>query len=249
MSTPAAGASSSAEFSTIRWQFINESNDSQSNLTQVKRHVMQEYVRRKKDRWGQKGAREADLICASKRGRPKIDRIAKHEYTGKVKEIASINQYAQNSIRHIEKGLLENGDKHKPLNNYVASSPCVTAPVLGSVHFLPHHTPPYPVQETIDLFSYNQDYISGLYDTWPLPSSPDALINPLQPPKTTLSTAPAESPLGHWMRSDWLSRGAYHLYGLHSSISCPVPLHYTAYLLDASYCSGCCKEYHYFPKH
>lgn len=31
-----------------RWQFIDASNDSSANLTQVKRHVMQEYMRQKR---------------------------------------------------------------------------------------------------------------------------------------------------------------------------------------------------------
>ncbi|KKK15273.1 hypothetical protein ARAM_001908 [Aspergillus rambellii] len=36
-----------------RWQFIDSSTDSRHNLTQVKRHVMQEYIRQKRDGTGQ----------------------------------------------------------------------------------------------------------------------------------------------------------------------------------------------------
>ncbi|PLN78629.1 hypothetical protein BDW42DRAFT_140527 [Aspergillus taichungensis] len=39
---------SGANSSPTRWQFIDTSNNSRSNLTQVKRHVMQEYMRQKR---------------------------------------------------------------------------------------------------------------------------------------------------------------------------------------------------------
>lgn len=44
---PTAGSSQ------VRWQFINASGNSRNNLTQVKRHVMQEYMRQKRQAAGQ----------------------------------------------------------------------------------------------------------------------------------------------------------------------------------------------------
>ncbi|KAJ5749124.1 uncharacterized protein N7511_010820 [Penicillium nucicola] len=58
----------------MRWQFIDSSNNSRTNLTQVKRHVMQEYMRQKK------GGRQSDSeeeTPQPKRGRPKNSRASK----------------------------------------------------------------------------------------------------------------------------------------------------------------------------
>ncbi|KAJ5239929.1 hypothetical protein N7468_004548 [Penicillium chermesinum] len=53
-----------------RWQFIDSSKNSRSNLTQVKRHVMQEYMRQKKGGPHQ-SEDESETTPRRKRGRPR----------------------------------------------------------------------------------------------------------------------------------------------------------------------------------
>jgi hypothetical protein len=55
----------------VRWQFIDSSNNSRTNLTQVKRHVMQEYMRQKK---GSRHSESEEERSQPKRGRPKKTR-------------------------------------------------------------------------------------------------------------------------------------------------------------------------------
>lgn len=65
----------------VRWQFIDSSNNSRSNLTQVKRHVMQEYMRQKKGT-SHNSESEEDTSGRPKRGRPKKTRAGKRRSTG-----------------------------------------------------------------------------------------------------------------------------------------------------------------------
>jgi hypothetical protein len=67
-------ASSVPDASNVRWQFIDSSNNSRTNLTQVKRHVMQEYMRQKKVVARQSESEEETQ--RPKRGRPKKTRSA-----------------------------------------------------------------------------------------------------------------------------------------------------------------------------
>jgi hypothetical protein len=81
-----ASSSDKPQASNVRWQFIDSSNNSRSNLTQVKRHVMQEYMRQKKgDLQPGEGEEEeeAEPIRPAKRGRPKSTRAAKRKSTRK----------------------------------------------------------------------------------------------------------------------------------------------------------------------
>ncbi|OQD89586.1 hypothetical protein PENANT_c002G00296 [Penicillium antarcticum] len=59
----------------MRWQFIDSSNNSRTNLTQVKRHVMQEYMRQKKG--GSRQSESEEETPQPKRGRPKKTRASK----------------------------------------------------------------------------------------------------------------------------------------------------------------------------
>lgn len=63
----------------MRWQFIDSSNNSRSNLTQVKRHVMQEYMRQKKSGSGHSESEEDTRPRKSKRGRPRKARNTKRK--------------------------------------------------------------------------------------------------------------------------------------------------------------------------
>jgi hypothetical protein len=81
MSSSPHNATSNA--SSVRWQFIDSSNNSRSNLTQVKRHVMQEYMRQKKG--GTRQSESEEEQPRAKRGRPKKTRAAIRKSEKKVK--------------------------------------------------------------------------------------------------------------------------------------------------------------------
>ncbi|CAI7678715.1 unnamed protein product [Penicillium pancosmium] len=78
-------SSDKPQASNVRWQFIDSSNNSRSNLTQVKRHVMQEYMRQKKgdSQQGEDEEEEDAPTRPVKRGRPKSTRAAKRKSTRK----------------------------------------------------------------------------------------------------------------------------------------------------------------------
>lgn len=67
MTDPSSADSSNAP--NPRWQFIDSSNNSRNNLTQVKRHVMQEYMRQKKG--GSRQSESEEERPQAKPGRPK----------------------------------------------------------------------------------------------------------------------------------------------------------------------------------
>ncbi|KAJ5577582.1 uncharacterized protein N7459_006546 [Penicillium hispanicum] len=76
MSNPDRGGSSKPqETSNTRWQFIDASKNRRSNLTQVKRHVMQEYMRQKKGCSRQSESDEEANRPQAKRGRPRKARV------------------------------------------------------------------------------------------------------------------------------------------------------------------------------
>ncbi|KAJ5551065.1 hypothetical protein N7535_000993 [Penicillium sp. DV-2018c] len=70
-----ASSSNASDASKVRWQFIDSSNNSRANLTQVKRHVMQEYMRQKKGISRQSDSEEERP--QKRRGTPKSNRVTK----------------------------------------------------------------------------------------------------------------------------------------------------------------------------
>ena len=84
------GSDQKSGASNGRWQFIDATNNSRSNLTQVKRHVMQEYMRNKK------GERQSDSDeenrIQPKRGRPRKPRAATRKSTRKTKDTEGPSQ-------------------------------------------------------------------------------------------------------------------------------------------------------------
>ncbi|OJJ39332.1 hypothetical protein ASPWEDRAFT_49348 [Aspergillus wentii DTO 134E9] len=82
MSDKVESAELNAEPPQMRWQFIDASNNSRSNLTQVKRHVMQEYMRQKRQDTSQhqsddENQPEGQTSQQKKRRRPKRTRGSK----------------------------------------------------------------------------------------------------------------------------------------------------------------------------
>ncbi|CAG8887954.1 unnamed protein product [Penicillium egyptiacum] len=68
-------ASNAPDAFNVRWQFIDSSNNSRTNLTQVKRHVMQEYMRQKKG--GTRQSESEEETPRAKRGRPRKTQVSK----------------------------------------------------------------------------------------------------------------------------------------------------------------------------
>ncbi|KAJ5835058.1 hypothetical protein N7447_001084 [Penicillium robsamsonii] len=89
MSSPPSNVSNAPDPSPVRWQFIDSSNNSRSNLTQVKRHVMQEYMRQKKG--GARQSESEEEQPRAKRGRPKKTRAAIRKSEKKVKSDGDYN--------------------------------------------------------------------------------------------------------------------------------------------------------------
>ena len=73
---------SRANSSPTRWQFIDTSNNSRSNLTQVKRHVMQEYMRQKRQDTDSNPERTVDESSISEH-RPRRQSKRTEEDTGR----------------------------------------------------------------------------------------------------------------------------------------------------------------------
>ncbi|KAJ5648370.1 hypothetical protein N7490_004742 [Penicillium lividum] len=92
MSNPSGGNTSNS--SNGRWQFIDASDNRRSNLTQVKRHVMQEYMRQKKGESRQSDGEEDTNRPPPKRGRPKKANTLKRK---SAKNAKNDNQSASNA--------------------------------------------------------------------------------------------------------------------------------------------------------
>ncbi|KAJ6115509.1 hypothetical protein N7523_005926 [Penicillium sp. IBT 18751x] len=159
-------ASSSTENPNTRWQFIDASNNSRSNLTQVKRHVMQEYMRQKKGGSRQCSESEEEPPHTSKRGRPRKARAAKRRSARKAEKNSSLD--------HSERNALPPEDAQDNIQNIYwhceASTPSnqLGVPAL-IINPLPHQTSPlppqgfqFPLQEFLDFSSYNPNYTTEL---------------------------------------------------------------------------------------
>lgn len=79
-----SGPSGEAGAAQTRWQFIDTSKNSRSNLTQVKRHVMQEYMRQKKGD-SHLSDEEIEAPPRRKRGRPRKSEANKRDLASKSK--------------------------------------------------------------------------------------------------------------------------------------------------------------------
>lgn len=245
MSTTAAGASSNAGSSTIRWQFINQSNDRRSNLTQVKRHVMREYMRQKKEEHCESRIREINPVCASKRMPPNIDRGTKRKYERKAIKHGSINQSKHHLILYTEEIRHGIETQNKLLNDSPAFNPFPAVPFLGPADYIPYNTPPFPSQTICGFFSYHQNHMRNSHDIGPFPFTPDTLINYLQAPETTLATSQVASLPDFSTNLDLESVQIRPLRDIYGSLWSSIPFNQDAYLLNAYHSSEGCEECRY----
>ncbi|KAJ5338305.1 hypothetical protein N7452_005033 [Penicillium brevicompactum] len=187
-----ADPSSSNDAPSVRWQFIDSSNNSRSNLTQVKRHVMQEYMRQKKG--GSRQSESDEERPQPKRGRPKKAR-AKRTPAKKARSDSDSNErkpQKQTTKKEISPPAEDIDDVEEIVRETDFSSNLqFNEPHDGAV-FLPFR--PSPQSDTF----FPDTYIPGAYSTqsdaldfndflWSsAPTTPNEIM---QSPKTMMSAA------------------------------------------------------------
>ncbi|KAF7121907.1 hypothetical protein CNMCM5793_009461 [Aspergillus hiratsukae] len=72
-----------AQSAQMRWQFIDASSNSRSNLTRVKRHVMQEYMRQKRGGVPQPDHDNGESVKEKEESQPKVRRLPRNKNVGR----------------------------------------------------------------------------------------------------------------------------------------------------------------------
>ncbi|OQE45994.1 hypothetical protein PENCOP_c001G05897 [Penicillium coprophilum] len=138
-SSPVNAARNAPDASTVRWQFIDSSNNSRSNLTQVKRHVMQEYMRQKKG--GTRQSESEEEQPRAKRGRPKKTRAAIRKSEKKMKSEGENDSHPR-ARRSTRKQVAYKEDLIVEVNrNMFASNPISSDPLLIESEDMPSFAP------------------------------------------------------------------------------------------------------------
>jgi hypothetical protein len=112
--SPDQTASNAPDASNVRWQFIDSSNNSRTNLTQVKRHVMQEYMRQKKS--GAHQSESEEETPRPKRGRPKKTRGAQRKSDKEAKSDGDSNNNQPRTRRSTRKQSTRKEDLNVEVN-------------------------------------------------------------------------------------------------------------------------------------
>ena len=170
-----------------RWQFIDLSKDSADNLTQVKRHVMQEYMRQKRIETQQqelpgddKDSDQKDSVKkTAKRSRAKATKPTKESNIGGKAQRRTATRDAEK--KEEESGLrivpVRHGNSHRyhfsDHSEFSSSSPSSSS---SSVRY------PDP---TIDGDNYGLDFGAGFHST----AHQSTRSSMLSPPRTVLSAA------------------------------------------------------------
>lgn len=193
MSNPTKGASN-VENSNMRWQFIDSSNNSRSNLTQVKRHVMQEYMRHKNSGSRQTSESEEEPVRTSKRGRPRKGQAAKRKSAGKAEKSSSPDQSQEGSLPS-EDAQAQIEDTHLREDS-TTSIISLAVPVLDPALPLSHHTSPFlpqgyqfPPQSFLDFSPYSHYYTIDSNGLQSFSSAPTTPLQYTRSPRTILSAA------------------------------------------------------------
>ncbi|KAJ6187774.1 hypothetical protein N7519_002682 [Penicillium mononematosum] len=184
MSTSLDETSNAPDAFNVRWQFIDSSNNSRTNLTQVKRHVMQEYMRQKKGGTRQSESEEEEL--RAKRGRPKKTQ-AKRRPEKKAKSDDDNNNNQPRARRSTRKQVTYKEDINAEVNcDVLASNPISSNPALIE----PNDVPSYPPSRSSS--AQSQDVpppLDGFIDVHPqrAPSHDLYFNNFSWPPQSTIS--------------------------------------------------------------
>ncbi|CAI7580311.1 unnamed protein product [Penicillium glandicola] len=159
--------------SNVRWQFIDSSNNSRTNLTQVKRHVMQEYMRQKK---GGTRQSEREEQPRAKRGRPRKTHVAKETSERKAKADGDNNCDQPRVMRSTRKQYTRKEDLILKINcDMFGSTPISSNPPLiesNDMSSFPHFQSPSSQSHDIPL------QLDGFVDLYPQnPPSHDLYFN------------------------------------------------------------------------
>ncbi|KAJ5384472.1 hypothetical protein N7517_002383, partial [Penicillium concentricum] len=195
MSSSLDNPSHAPDASTVRWQFIDSSNNSRSNLTQVKRHVMQEYMRQKKG--GARQSESEEEQPRAKRGRPKKTRAAVRKSEKKVKPDGDYNNGQPRARRSTRNQVTYKEDLIVQVNrDMFASDPISSDPSLIASDDMPSFAPfrpssaqsqdlPLPLDGFVDVHSQSSPtpelYFNNI--SW---SSPSAAPYQYMPSPTTM---------------------------------------------------------------
>lgn len=127
----------------VRWQFIDSSNNSRTNLTQVKRHVMQEYMRQKKG--GTRQSESEEEAPQPKRGRPKKTRSAQQTSEKKLKSDGHNNNNQPQARRSTRKQSTRKEDLNLEVScDVFISNPISSDPPLVESNDVPSFPPLRP---------------------------------------------------------------------------------------------------------
>ncbi|KGO42098.1 hypothetical protein PEX1_077310 [Penicillium expansum] len=194
MSTSLDQAGSNApDASNVRWQFIDSSNNSRTNLTQVKRHVMQEYMRQKKGSARQSESEEE--APRPKRGRPKKTRGAQRKTEKKAKSDGE-NNSQPHARRSTRKQSTRKEELNVEVNCDVLVSPISSEPALIESNDMPSFPPfrpssahsqdvPLLLDGFVDVHSQSSPTSDLYFNNFPWPS-PSTMPYQFMPSPTTM---------------------------------------------------------------
>ena len=190
-------ASNAPDASSVRWQFIDSSNNSRSNLTQVKRHVMQEYMRQKKG--GARQSESEEEAPRPKRGRPKKTRGAQRRSDKKAKSDGDNNNNQPRARRSTRKQSTRKEELNLEVNcDVFVSNPISSDPPLiesNDVHSVPPFRPssaesqdvPLPLDGFVDVHLQSSPSHDLYFNNFSWPS-PSAIPYQFMPSPTTMSS-------------------------------------------------------------
>lgn len=201
-----AGSSDKPQASNVRWQFIDSSNNSRSNLTQVKRHVMQEYMRQKKGDSQQAEDEEIEEDAPTrpaKRGRPKSTRATKRKSTRKATHPTPQDPQSTNvtnqPVALFEQDApvdIEDIGQDRIATVTTSSSPSALSAQAQSIAHLPYRTSsiqpynPFEPQRLVDISPQTHSYptdLSSSLASWS--STPTTPLEFTQSPRSIMSAA------------------------------------------------------------
>lgn len=180
----------------MRWQFIDASDNSRSNLTQVKRHVMQEYMRQKKGS-SRNSESEEDSSRPTKRGRPKKTRAAKRKYTKKAAKADEDSNQPKPAKK--KPAAEEEGDAPADIEEIapsIVSEAVDPSLVIDTTIALPFRTSllqsqefPFQLDDFIDIASQSKSQITDFRSLTAWSSTPTTPFEFTRSPRTILSAA------------------------------------------------------------
>ncbi|KAH8692745.1 hypothetical protein BGW36DRAFT_385104 [Talaromyces proteolyticus] len=181
--------------SPVRWQFIDSSNDNAQNLTQVKRHVMQEYMRQKRlENHGQDTSDDGmDTTTVKDKKKKKKKRASSNE--SNKRQRAQRKQIARTSNPEIKTPEKTPIDKLKPTLRTEPSQP-TPIPLSYHMNLHPINTSTAPTSSPWD-FSSPSDSSDFFIETGPGYNSPTLSAwsrTELSPPPQTLLSAARTDP-------------------------------------------------------